>query len=186
MQLRWLPNALSVTRVPASLSLIAVYDPHPSLRLWFAVSLVITILISDVLDGAIARRYAIQSKYGYVLDGWSDRAFHIAIYLILFEQGLFGVCFVWGLVFREVTVYAVRASDSTWHSTQTTGERALSKSYALVVRLILLVEIFRAGTQWQIQFPAYSQIVVAVLCVWNLTSYAQLSRRFIISWRRMA
>jgi phosphatidylglycerophosphate synthase len=186
MRLRWLPNALSVARVPASLGLIAVYDPHPGLRLWIAFFLVGAIFISDALDGKIARRYATQSKCGYILDGWADRAFHIATYLILFDQGLFGICFVWVLVFREVTVYAVRACDSTWHSTQATAERMLSKSYTAIIRLILVFEVLRAATQWKVQVQLYSQVVIAVLCVWNLISYMNLSRRFVMCWRRMA
>src|SRR4029077_21103504 len=186
MQFRLLPTFLSLLRIPASLCLIAIYDPHPGWRLWATLILVTIINLSDILDGLIARHYSIQSKSGYVLDGWGDRAFHIAIYLILFNQQLFGLCFVWFLMFREVSVYAVRAFDSTWHTTQSIWDRAFTKSYAGIIRGILLLEIIRVATKWPIPFHIYSQTIAFLLLVLNSISYVGLSRRFTSSLRRIA
>lgn len=185
MPFRWVPDALSVARVPASLGLIAVYEPRPGIQFWISMVLVIIIIISDILDGRIARQYAIQSEQGYVLDGWGDRAFHIAIYLIFFDQKFFGIGFVWILVFREVTIYAVRVSDSTWHSTQTLAERLTSQSYAGIVRIMFLVEIVRGATQSAFPSMTYRTTVVIILCMWNLASYGQMMWRFMTSQRRM-
>ena len=186
MRLHLLPNFLSLLRIPASLCLIALYDPNPGRGLWVTLILVVIIIFSDILDGLIARQYSIQSKSGYVLDGWGDRAFHIAIYLILFNQQLFGIWFVWLLTFREVSVYAVRAFDSTWHSTQSIWDRAFTKSYAGIIRGILLLEIIRIATQWPIPFLTYRHTIASLLLVLNAISYVRLSRRFTLSLRRIA
>ena len=78
-----LPNALTVLRfiaAPAT-ALLLLYD-H------FGAALVIFALagVSDLLDGFLAKRYGITSRFGRYLDPAADKALMFACYLVLTIQ----------------------------------------------------------------------------------------------------
>jgi CDP-diacylglycerol---glycerol-3-phosphate 3-phosphatidyltransferase len=136
-------NVLSIIRIPASLGVLATYDPHSPLRLWIGTGLILIIMGSDFFDGKIARRYHVASKFGYVLDGLGDRACHVAAYLLLFMTGVLDVLVVWTLIFREISQYAVRLIETDWHTTQSSIDRSVAKTYTTVVQGALLLEFLR-------------------------------------------
>jgi phosphatidylglycerophosphate synthase len=119
---------------------LAVYDPHSPIRLWTAIGLVVVIMGSDFFDGKIARK-----KFGYVLDGLGDRAFHISAYLLLFITGALHVVVVWVRIFREISQYAIRLVDLQRHSNQSRADRVVPQIYTTIVQLLLLLELVRTA-----------------------------------------
>lgn len=73
------PNIISILRIILSLVLLLVIDT----KLIFFV-LVFIIGITDVADGAIARKYNLTSKTGALLDSFADLVFFMIILIILF------------------------------------------------------------------------------------------------------
>lgn len=176
-------NILSLVRIPTSLGVLAVYDPHSPIRLWTAVGLVIVIMGSDFFDGRIARRYHLASKFGYVLDGLGDRACHISAYLLLFITGILGILVVWILIFREITQYAVRLVDLEWHSTQSWGDRIVAKVYTTVVQSLLLFELLRVLFWSEAEFPQF-YVTAANLVLFSavVASYARIVPHLARAW----
>ncbi len=86
-----IPNVLSLSRLPiAAAMLVAAGRHHPTL----AVALLASGILTDLLDGILARRWQVQSDVGSHLDSLADVPFCIAIALatwclwrdVLFEQ----------------------------------------------------------------------------------------------------
>ncbi|MCI4663984.1 MAG: CDP-diacylglycerol--glycerol-3-phosphate 3-phosphatidyltransferase [Neomegalonema sp.] len=70
-----LPNALSLLRLAIALLLPAVYwlAPRPSAD-WITFALFSLAMITDFLDGWLARRFSLQSEFGRMLDPIADKA----------------------------------------------------------------------------------------------------------------
>lgn len=182
--LRNAANILSLIRIPASLGVLAAYEPYSPPRLWGAVGLVIIIMGSDFFDGRIARKYHLESKFGYVLDGLGDRACHVSAYLLLFMTGILNVLVVWILIFREISQYAVRLVHVEWHASQSKADRAVAQIFTTVVQGMLLCELLRA-----IILPgaAFSQTYViaanAVIFAAVAASYTRITPQLIRAWQ---
>jgi phosphatidylglycerophosphate synthase len=180
---RHLANTLSLARIPASLGVLAVYDPQSPIRLWTAAGLVIVIMGSDFFDGKIARKYHLVSKLGYVLDGLGDRACHVTAYLLLLKTGILNILVVWILIFREISQYAVRLVDTKWHSAQSRVDRAVTKAYTTIVQVLLLLELLRALFQTPVIFPqSYVLAANVLLFAAVLASYARIIPQLAHAW----
>jgi cardiolipin synthase len=90
--LGWLPNALSAGRlVMAPLLIVFVFLDSRTL---FLIALIIA-LVSDMIDGAVARALGVSSVLGAKLDSWGDFALYVTVPI--------GVAFLWtDLVTREL------------------------------------------------------------------------------------
>lgn len=73
------PNGLSFLRAP--LALLFIFD-NPTLRL----VIVILAMISDCVDGYLARRYHFTSRFGAILDPMMDKFFvYVTLAVLLYE-----------------------------------------------------------------------------------------------------
>jgi phosphatidylglycerophosphate synthase len=180
---RHVANILSLIRIPASLGVLAVYDPHSPPRLWTAIGLVLLIMGSDFFDGKIARRLHLVSKFGYVLDGLGDRACHISAYLLLFMTGILNVIVVWILIFREISQYAVRLVDIEWHSSQSWGDRIVAKLYTTIVQTLLLCELVRVLFLPEAQFSSFYTVAANLVLFGAVTaSFARIMPHLARAW----
>lgn len=179
--LQHVPNILSAFRIPAALVLFAIYDPGSSTRTSICVALSVLIMVSDFLDGKLARKYSLESKIGYVLDGLGDRAVHVSVVLLFVTYGILNAMLAWALIFREMCVYAVRLLEADWHEGMPGTEQSFNKIYVSVVQLLLFVELVREAV---ISGPApttYVVIVNIILLGVAMFSYLLIIPRFVRS-----
>lgn len=81
----WLPNAISIFRVflvpvwlaTAEGSRQAALEDRPGAALWLVVILVV-LGLSDVVDGWLARRFELTSRFGATLDAIADKLAQVA------------------------------------------------------------------------------------------------------------
>src|SRR5947209_9520902 len=180
--LRHLPHVLSGARIPASLALVALYDPNSAARGSLCLTLILLIIASDVLDGRIARKYGFQSKFGYMLDGLGDRAFHVASVLLLALPGILALPLAWLLIFREISQYAVRIVEADWHSNQSTLDRAITRFYATVVQSALFIEVIRMLIRPSVPSWSYVMAINIVLFVAAMLSFSRIFPRLLRAW----
>lgn len=76
--LKHLPNMLSLSRIPLG---VVVYHGIVAHSAPLALGCVLYALISDFLDGMIARAYGLNNGIGVLLDTLSDKLFLIGLYL---------------------------------------------------------------------------------------------------------
>jgi phosphatidylglycerophosphate synthase len=177
--LRHLPNILSAFRIPAALVLFAIYDPTSRTRTSICVVLSGLIMVSDFLDGKLARKYSLESKVGYVLDGLGDRAVHVTVFLLFVTYGILNALLAWGLIFREMCVYAVRLVEEDWHEAMPGTEQLFNKVYVSVVQLLLLIELGREAVASAPAPTTYVVIVNIILFGIAMFSYLLIIPRLV-------
>ena len=142
----WLPNALSISRVPCALAFLVIYSDTDKGLHFTALTIALIALLTDILDGLLARRWGITSERGYFLDGLGDKAFYIAILVTMVRERVTPSVLAWCLIAREVFLYALRTLDDS-RAEHLVAHRFYSRSYALFIRLyfacFLLVDAFR-------------------------------------------
>lgn len=74
------PNSLSLLRAP--LALLFIID-----NMLLRVSVVVLAMLTDCIDGYLARRYRYTSRFGAVLDPIMDKIFvYVALYVLILED----------------------------------------------------------------------------------------------------
>ncbi|MBK6690867.1 MAG: CDP-alcohol phosphatidyltransferase family protein [Myxococcales bacterium] len=77
-----LPSLISWSRVPLALLFpFAVHDP------WLAATVLLAAALSDVVDGALARRLGLVTATGAVIDGLTDKLFVATVVVTLVVVG---------------------------------------------------------------------------------------------------
>jgi phosphatidylglycerophosphate synthase len=146
-------------------------------------SLVLLVITTDILDGWIARKYSLQSKFGYLLDGLGDRAFHASCVLILAMDSVLALPLAWALIFREVSQYAVRIVELDWHLRQSKADRVITRSYAIVVQGALLINIGRILVKPGVPSSLYITATNLILFVVVALSFSRIVPRLTRAWR---
>ena len=80
---RNLANIISTLRLPLSLAVVATlvypgYEDNQSSRLYIGLGLMLILLISDGIDGALARGLMCVSRYGKAIDPLADKVFYLS------------------------------------------------------------------------------------------------------------
>jgi len=181
--IRHVPHALSIARIPISLAIVTIYDQNSLTRSGLCLSLVLLVITTDILDGWIARKYSLQSKFGYLLDGLGDRAFHASCVLILAMDSVLALPLAWALIFREVSQYAVRIVELDWHLRQSKADRVITRSYAIVVQGALLINIGRILVKPGVPSSLYITATNLILFVVVALSFSRIVPRLTRAWR---
>lgn len=134
---RWyLVNCLSLSRIPlAVLFLFLCADPSVSLQK-VSLPLLIVIIVSDVLDGILARRWHVATDVGHALDGFADRAFYFSFAFVACIRCDVPWMWCYLLVLREAILLAARTIFSNWKTT-IIQNRIPAKTTGFLVRLVL-------------------------------------------------
>ncbi|POF29861.1 CDP-alcohol phosphatidyltransferase family protein [Roseibium marinum] len=129
-----LPNALSLSRIPAAVIFLVVYSDEDLVRMALGLAVLAYAFLSDILDGYIARNYVGSTITGYFLDGLGDRAVYVAVLLTIVRIEPSQSALAWILIFREIAIYALRALDPDKQPTLK-KLRSISIAQAVFIRL---------------------------------------------------
>lgn len=139
-----IPHALSLSRVPIAV-VILFMAPASTTKTWtVTVVLIASAMLTDALDGYLARRWRVSTDLGYVLDAIGDRAIHIALILAILISYQVNAIIVWLLVLRDVAIYAVRVLARDW-LTKSRNLQWLSRFHATSLRIWLASFYVRDG-----------------------------------------
>jgi len=130
-------NALCVSRIPLGAAFLLTYSATNIAAFVGAMGIALLAFLTDVLDGRLARRWGLASDAGALLDGLGDKAFYIAVYLVIGEHHAVASLLIWVLIFREVALYGLRVIDSRREAT-TKELRWISLLFALLIRVYFL------------------------------------------------
>lgn len=98
--LKHLPNIITVLRIVMTPFFAWLYliGQH----IWSFV-LLAAIMISDLVDGHLARKYHLQSKLGAILDPFADKLAQITICICLYLRGIAPLWFMLALILKEAS-----------------------------------------------------------------------------------
>lgn len=103
MNARWIPNAISVTRMllvlPAAWSIVRRQDEA-------ALTLIIIAGVSDALDGLLAKRFGWVTRAGAILDPLADKLFVAGSFLAATWAGLVPAWITGIVIARDVVIVA--------------------------------------------------------------------------------
>lgn len=107
-----IPNVLSLLRIPLALCFLQI---NPFIR---ALAVIIA-MITDCLDGFIARRFQMGSKVGIFLDPLMDKFFVLFVVGTFIFEGNLGIAEAMALISRDFAVALfgiyLAASGRLWH-----------------------------------------------------------------------
>lgn len=125
---------MSLSRVPLGLAFLLLYDTSDATRFVCAISVAVVAFLTDVIDGQLARRLGVASDAGALIDGIGDKAFYVAVYMVMAAEQIGPSLLLWGLIIREVVLYALRTIDGN-RVRNTRQLRWASLTYAFVIRM---------------------------------------------------
>lgn len=131
-----LPDKISLSRVfLAGLFVLCFSDTD---LFWFGIAIIFVLiaLVSDFVDGHLARKNNVASFQGYMLDGMGDKVFYIAIYIVASRTGYLDLSLCFLLISRELILYVFRVID-VQHK-QLSELRKYSICHAFFIRIFFL------------------------------------------------
>lgn len=152
-----LPNLLTLGRVlavPLLVALLHFAPRHAGIdgRLWFTTALTLTLLagLTDALDGWVARRYQIVTRFGRFFDPVADKLLTTGVFVMLAVRGWIAGWIVVLILCREISVMALRmilATDGCQvHVSKMAKVKTIFQVVAMVgLLLVLSLEEVSAG-----------------------------------------
>jgi phosphatidylglycerophosphate synthase len=144
--------------------------------------LLLAMFLSDILDGAAARRWNVTSAFGYVLDGVADRSTVIALIVSLTALGRLPPLLSFFLLLRDILLYAARSLFAQWWTAN--GQFRARVRFNATVFYALLASLAFAACTDRIGFPAADDFLGSAIqhslvlttwlfVVWTYTLLAQ-------------
>jgi CDP-diacylglycerol--glycerol-3-phosphate 3-phosphatidyltransferase len=100
-----LSNLLSIFRALLSVPFaLVMLLPDPPLRFW-AVGILLAGMMTDKLDGDLARRRGEETEWGKILDPLADKVCVAVMALVLLKVGDFPLWFVLALLSRDMLIF---------------------------------------------------------------------------------
>jgi len=104
-----LPNVLTLARIAAVPAMVILLWEGPNRwELAAAFIVFVTAMVTDIIDGWLARRWAIESKVGAFLDPMADKLMVATVLIMLIPLGLVPAWLVAVLLCRELAITGLR------------------------------------------------------------------------------
>src|ERR1043166_2277584 len=100
-------NGLSVSRIGVAFLFVVVFR-RGLFFLCASIGVCLLALITDILDGYLARRLDVASVYGRLWDSLGDKSFYVAIIIAYNATGYLWPLLSWALLVREIALYITR------------------------------------------------------------------------------
>jgi cardiolipin synthase (CMP-forming) len=94
--LRSIPNIISLSRVALAAAFVADHDPTQ--RIW----IVLAAAVTDMLDGWLARKAGLTSRFGALIDPFADRVFALVAVATFVYEGSMTTLQYFIMIFRDL------------------------------------------------------------------------------------
>jgi cardiolipin synthase (CMP-forming) len=142
----YVPNLLSVSRIPLAAFFLVTFSPRDRAHFWISIFIISLALLTDILDGRLARSWAVTSVSGYFLDGLGDKVFYAALLIVITREAPSQILIAWLLIGRELILYGLRVIDPQQREHRM-FLRSASLVYAFAIRIYFLSFLLWSATQ---------------------------------------
>lgn len=186
---RHLPNALTVARLPMAVAvfvLVALFDAQRPTSTWTldaAVAVFVAAIVTDIVDGWLARRWNAQSDVGRVADAFIDKVLICGTFVFLLGRNFTtagagpqasptGIApWMVALIFgRELLVTGIRGLSESRGRTFTAtsfGKTKMSLQAATIITVLLLAAHSEAFPDWL--------VTARDVLIWTTVAFTALS-----------
>lgn len=100
--IRFVPNILTLLRIPLTIIYIGLFIAFQDSKSsnYLCISILVLILITDILDGKVARRFNLQSKVGSILDPYCDLVFILSTSILFNYYNLLSIGYTLLIIFK--------------------------------------------------------------------------------------
>ncbi len=168
LRLGAIPNWLGLFRIVTTPLLVGLILVDQSATYIWAVVLLLTMAISDMLDGRIARHFKVVSPLGVFLDTISDKIFVVGTLLPMVQQNLLSSWVALLIISRDFLISGLRSFAAAEGEVISAGKWGKQKLVITVVALIwrlLAVALERSGL---VVTGPVLQIVTVILNLWPI------------------
>ncbi|MEM8962132.1 MAG: CDP-diacylglycerol--glycerol-3-phosphate 3-phosphatidyltransferase [Acidobacteriota bacterium] len=172
---RQLPNLLSAFRIllvpPLILALVGPFVD----REWYALGIFIVAALTDWIDGALARRWDIESRLGKLLDPAADKILTMAAFVSLVAIGYVAAWLVIVILAREFAVSTLRSVAASEGIVIAAGIWGKIKTVLQMIAIPLLIIIDHLGSwDWLATTTFHAAVWASVLSgVWYFYEYGR-------------
>jgi phosphatidylglycerophosphate synthase len=171
-------NSVSLLRLPlGGLFLYTYIDDAPAVHRLSLVTIALAVL-TDFADGALARRFGVATKFGYLIDGITDRAAYVAVVLGIAMRDGFPLLLAYILILRDFFLYGCRSYYPRWIE-QLPLQRAVAHFHAGALRAVFGVYLVadaavslgfarRTHANYILRWMPYVTIVLACASYYSL------------------
>ena len=160
-----LANQLTLVRIVAVVPLmIALYLPFGWAR-WVALAIYVGAILTDYLDGIVARRNNEVTGFGKLMDSIADKALIVSVFFALVGEGSMAAWMAAIMVIREFAVTGLRmvALEAGEVIAANRWGKAKMNAQSLAVFILLLGEPGAAGWRGVMAEVGWWAMLVAVL-----------------------
>ncbi len=163
--MKHVPNLLTLLRLfMIPIYLLVFYMESPN-ALQYALYIFIAASFTDVLDGYLARKYEVVSKFGIVADPFADKMMQVAVLYTLYDTGYLEVWFFWIILVKEVLQIVLGVWMVSLKPRIIIPANIFGKATTVLVFLTIILEAFQIpGIFWM-------QVVVALLAIITFSQY---------------
>jgi phosphatidylglycerophosphate synthase len=140
----YVPNLLSMSRIPLAALFLITFSSRETTHFWVSICLIGLALLTDILDGRLARHWGVTSVSGYLLDGLGDKVFYAALLIVITREAPSQTLIAWLLIGRELILYGLRVIDPRQREHRM-FLRSASLFYAFAIRIYFLGFLVRSA-----------------------------------------
>ncbi|MDE1547634.1 CDP-diacylglycerol--glycerol-3-phosphate 3-phosphatidyltransferase [Jeotgalibaca caeni] len=161
-----LPNLLTILRLLLIPFYFIVFYSGSENATFQALLVFIAASITDVLDGYLARKYEVVSKFGTVADPFADKLMQISVLYTLSDADYLENWFFWIILVKEFSQIALGAVMVSMKPRIIIAANVFGKATTVLVFLTIILAVF--------EVPGINilQIIVTTLAIITFSQYA--------------
>ena len=174
-----LPNKLTIFRTLLVPVFIACFFLEPYLNWWnwLAAALFFIADMTDIVDGAIARKYNLVTDFGRLMDPMADKLLFCSAFIMLTGRGMLPPLFTVLFIGRELVISAFRLV-AVQNGTVIAANWLGKTKATLQVIAILFILLDNFGFRWlPFSFAGVVTHLAAVFTVWSAVDYIVKNRK---------
>lgn len=169
-----LPNRLTILRI----ILVPIFVVVVLLRVkygdFFAALIFSVAAVTDTLDGYIARRYNMVTRFGKLMDPLADKLLVTAALIALVELGRINTWIALVIIGREFAITGLRslaAADGVVISASSWGKWKTVSQIAAILLTLLIVDLEHLVAPWMYYVAQMTMGIAVALTIWSAIDY---------------
>ncbi len=177
MNLRWLPNAISLMRIALVAPILYLIVDE---RYGLALTLFVIAGFSDGVDGYLAKRFDWHTRVGALLDPIADKLLVAGTFIVLVYIGLIPPWLAVLVIFRDVVIVGGAAAYNFLIQPVEGEPTRISKLNTALQLLLIVFVLSRAGYGWP------DQITITIIGASVVVTVVISGVDYVCSWARRA